>query len=126
MILDASALLAFLLPEPGKERVTEALLGNATMTTINFAEVATKYVLRGAKARAETLADRVPVTPIPVDADLALRSALMADLTRPAGLSLGDRVCLAMGQRTGHTILTADRSWVGVAGSVSARVELVR
>lgn len=126
MILDASALLAFLLSESGKERVAEALLDNATMTTINFAEVATKYVLRGAKARAETLADRIPVTLIPVDADLALRSALMADLTRPSGLSLGDRVCLAMGQRTGHTILTADRSWVQVARHVGARVELVR
>ena len=124
-MLDASALLAFLLSEPGKERAA-ALLDYATMTTIDFAEVATKYVLRGAKDRAETLADRVPVTLIAVDADLALRSALMADLTRPAGLSLGDRVCLAMGQRTGHTILTAERGWADLAGNARARVELVR
>jgi PIN domain nuclease of toxin-antitoxin system len=126
VILDASAILAFLLAEPGQDRVAEALLRDATMTTVNFAEVASKYVLRGAKARAETLAERLPVTFVPVDLDLALRAAMMADLTRPAGLSLGDRVCLALGQRTGQTVLTADRAWLGVAEAVGARVELVR
>jgi ribonuclease VapC len=126
VILDASAILAFLLAEPGQDRVAEALLRDATMTTVNFAEVASKYVLRGAKARAETLAERLPVTFVPVDLDLALRAAMMADLTRPAGLSLGDRVCLALGQRTGQTVLTADRTWLGVAEAVGARVELVR
>ncbi len=126
MILDASALLAFLLSEPGRERVAEALLQNATMTTVNFAEVATKYVLRGARAQAETLSDRLPVTLVPVDEDLALRSALMADVTRQAGLSLGDRICLALGQRSGQTILTADRAWLDVAAQIGAPVELVR
>jgi len=126
MILDASALLAFLLGEPGKDRVAEAVLEGATMTTVNFAEVATKYVLRGAKAMARTLPDRLPVTLIAVDEDLALRSALMADLTRPAGLSMGDRICLALGQRTGDVVLTADRTWLDVAGAVGVRVELVR
>jgi ribonuclease VapC len=126
VILDASAILAFLLAEQGKERVAEALLDDATMTTVNFAEVATKYVLRGAKARAETLEERLPVTLVPVDTDLALRSALMADLTRPAGLSLGDRICLALGQRTGQTVLTADRAWLGVADAIGVQVELVR
>jgi ribonuclease VapC len=61
-----------------------------------------------------------------VDEDVALRSALMADLTRPLGLSMGDRICLALGQRTGQVVLTADRSWVDVAASVGVRVELVR
>lgn len=126
MILDASALLAFLLAEPGQDRVADALVEGATMTTVNFAEVATKYVLRGAKDRAATLLDRLPVTLAVVDADLALRAALMADLTRPAGLSLGDRVCLALGQRTGQTVLTADRSWLDVAPAAGVRVELVR
>jgi len=126
MILDASALLAFLLAEPGQERVAEALLQAATMTTVNFAEVATKYVLRGARAQAERLAGHLPVTMVSVDQDLALRAALMADRTRSAGLSLGDRICLALGQRTGHLVLTADKDWLRVAEEVAVRVELVR
>ena len=126
MILDASALLAFLLAEPGKDRVAEALMEGAVMTTVNFAEVVTKYVLRGAKDRAATLLERIPLTLVPVDEDLALRSALMADVTRPAGLSMGDRICLALGQRTGQTVLTADRSWLDIAAAVGAVVEAVR
>ncbi len=126
MILDASALLAFLLAEPGKDRVAEALIDGAVMTTVNFAEVVTRYVLRGAKDRAATLLERIPLTLVAVDEDLALRSALMADVTRAAGLSMGDRICLALGQRTGQTVLTADRSWLDVAASVGTAVEVVR
>lgn len=125
MILDASALLVFLLSEPGEERVADALLGGATMSTLNFAEVASKYVSRGAVAQAETLLQRLPVTLVQVDEDLALQSARLADLTWPVPLSLGDRVCLALGQRTEMTILTADRSWLDLAGRVRTPVELV-
>lgn len=126
MILDASALLAFLLAEPGQDQVAEALLQQPSMTTVNFAEVAAKYVQRGAKAQAEVLAERLPVMMVPVDTDLALRSALMADITRPFGLSLGDRICLALGARTGLPVLTADRAWAEIADRVGARVTLIR
>ncbi|HET6609908.1 MAG TPA: PIN domain-containing protein [Rhodopila sp.] len=126
MILDASALLAFLLAEPGQDQVAEALLQQPSMTTVNFAEVAAKYVQRRAKAQAEALAERLPVVMVPVDTDLALRSALMADLTKPFGLSLGDRICLALGARTGLPVLTADRVWADVAERVGARIILIR
>ncbi len=126
MILDASAVLAFLLREPGQDIVLEALLAGADMTTVNFAEVATKYVLRGARAEAEALREELPVTLVPVDEDLAVRSALMADVTRSAGLSLGDRVCLALAQRTGQPALTADKAWMTVADAVGAKVQLIR
>jgi ribonuclease VapC len=125
VILDASALLVFLLSEPGEERVAGALLGGSTMTTLNFAEVASKYLSRGAMVRAETLLRRLPVTLVPVDEDLALQSARLADLKWPVPLSLGDRVCLALGQRTEKTILTADRSWLDLADRVRTPVELV-
>ena len=126
MILDASAVLAFLLAEPGQDRVMEAMLAGADMTTVNFAEVATKYVLRGARTQAEALRERLPVVLVPVDEDLAIRAALMADTTRPAGLSLGDRICLALAQRTGQTALTADRSWLTVAEALGVKVESIR
>ncbi len=126
MILDASAVLAFLLAETGKDAVLEALLAGADMTTVNFAEVATKYVLRGAATEAEALLQQLPVTLVPIDADLALRAALMAGVTQPAGLSLGDRLCLALAQRSGKTALTADRSWAPLADRIGAKVQLIR
>jgi ribonuclease VapC len=74
VIFHASTVLALLLAEPGKDRVAQALLDDAMMTTVNFAEVATKYVLRGAKAWPRRRGNGCPVTLVPVDADLALRA----------------------------------------------------
>ena len=126
MVLDASAVLALLLEEPGADRVTDVILAGAEMTTANFAEVATKYVLRGAMAEARALQARLPVALVAVDQDLALRAALMAQATRPAGLSLGDRLCLALAQRSRNAVLTADRGWLAVAEAVGVVVEMIR
>ena len=126
MILDASAVLAFLLRERGHERVLEALAGDPRMSTVNFAEVATKYVLRGFPEEAERLRDELPVVFVPVDDDLALQAALMASATKPLGLSLGDRVCLALAKRSGLPALTADRAWLDVAGALGVALEVIR
>jgi PIN domain nuclease of toxin-antitoxin system len=126
MILDASAVLAFLLREPGQDRVMEALLAEPRMSTVNFAEVVTKYVLRGAAVQGERLRDELPVLFVPVDEDLALQAALMSAVTRPFGLSLGDRICLALARRTGLPALTADRSWLEVAAELGVTVETIR
>ena len=51
---------------------------------------------------------------MPISSSTRLRS-----VTRHAGLSLGDRACLALGDRLGCPVVTADRVWasldVGVA-----------
>ena len=126
MILDASAVLAFLWREPGQERVRDALLAGSSMATINFAEVATKYVLRGAIAQVERLRNELPVTMVPVDEELAVQAALMAGIAKPFGLSMGDRICLALARRTGLPALTADRSWLQVASVLGVTVEAIR
>jgi ribonuclease VapC len=126
VILDASAVLAFLLREPGQDRVTEVLLTEPRMSTVNLAEVVTKYVLRGFAAQGERLRDELPVVFVPVDEDLALQAAFMVSVTKPLGLSLGDRICLALARRTGLTALTADRSWMEISGSLGVTVEVIR
>jgi ribonuclease VapC len=126
VILDASAVLAFLLREPGQDRVMEVLLTEPRMNTVNFAEVVTKYVLRGRASQGERLREELPVVFVPVDEDLALQAALMAAVTQPIGLSLGDRICLALARRTGLPALTADRAWLEVAGTLGVTVEAIR
>ena len=96
------------------------------MSTVNLAEVVTKYVLRGFAAQGERLRDELPVVFVPVDEDLALQAAFMVAVTKPFGLSLGDRICLALARRTGLPALTADRSWTEVAGPLGVTVELIR
>jgi ribonuclease VapC len=125
MILDASALLVFLLSEPGEDRVAQVLLSGATMSTLNFTEVVSRYVARGASRGAETLLRRLPVSLVAVDEDLAEQSAQLAHIALAGPLPLGDRICLALGQRMEMTILTADPSWLAIATRVGARIELV-
>jgi ribonuclease VapC len=126
VILDASAVLAFLLREPGQDRVREVLLTEPRMSTVNLAEVVTKYVLRGFAPQAERLRAELPVVFVPVDEDLAVQAALMVAVTRPLGLSLGDRICLALARRTASPVLTADRSWLDVAATLGVAVEAIR
>lgn len=50
--------------------------------------------------------------------------AEMLPLTRRAGLSFGDRACLALGRRLGKVVLTAERRWATV--DVGIQVQLPR
>ena len=125
--LDASALLALLLKEPGWERVFGAIFVDSPITTVNFAEVATRYALRGAAPDVvRNLRRRAPLVLVPVDEDLAVEAAVMAPLTKPAGLSLGDRLCLALAKREGLPALTADRKWKEVETAVGVEIEMIR
>ncbi|SHI62733.1 PIN domain nuclease, a component of toxin-antitoxin system (PIN domain) [Tessaracoccus bendigoensis DSM 12906] len=119
IVLDASAVLALLQGEPGAPRVEEAL-EEGVIGAANWSEVSQKVLSRGAdwgQARELLLSYGLRVEPVTeADAELA------ASLWRPgAGLSLGDRLCLALGRRLGCSTLTADRAW----GS-TARVEQLR
>ncbi len=126
-MLDASAVLALTWEEPGQQRVLDAILEGAEMTTATFAEVATRYVLRGASAEnVRAVRQGLSVPLVPIDEDLAMRAGLMVAETRRAGLSLGDRLCLALAQRSGHPALTADRAWESVAAAVGVRIEVIR
>jgi PIN domain nuclease of toxin-antitoxin system len=50
----------------------------------------------------------------------------MRTITDRAGLSLGDRFCLAQARRSGAAALTADRSWRVLAAPLGVEVELIR
>jgi ribonuclease VapC len=124
-VLDASALLALLKQEPGGDRVMAVLASGAAITSVNLAEVAA-VLIRDGHSPAET-ARRVMQgvwSVEAVDTALALRSAELFTATRPAGLSLGDRVCLALADRERCPALTADRSWAGL--NLGIAVELIR
>ena len=104
----------------------DVLATEPAMSTVNFAEVVTKYVLRGSVAQAERLRAELPVVLVPVDEDLAIQAAMMAAETKRFGLSMGDRICLALARRTGLPALTADRIWLEAAGPLGVTVESIR
>jgi len=70
------------------------------------------------------LVARLPVELVDGDADLALRAADMAPLTKPFGLSLGDRFCLALAARSGVPAFTAGNGTTTLASSTANTVTL--
>lgn len=113
ILLDASALLAFLLNETGAHQVEKLFPQNPSMSVVNFAEVigrADRAEIEPDQARLAILA--LPVTLIPLDSEIAFQVGKMEKRLRPLGLSFGDRACLATGKVMNMTIVTADRIWV--------------
>jgi PIN domain nuclease of toxin-antitoxin system len=123
-ILDASALLAHLRDEPGADVVAEAIAGGAVISTVNLAEVFSRVADRGgdpAKLAAELTQSGLldgAIAVEPFTAADAIDVGRLRPLTRDAGLSLGDRACLALARRMEAPALTADTAWQGVAHGV--------
>ena len=61
---------------------------------------------------------------VPVDAELGLRAGVLHAATRSRGLSLGDRICLALAEGEGVPALTADRAWADL--DIGIEVSLIR
>ena len=123
-VLDASALLAHLRDEPGADLVAGAIASGAVISTVNLAEVFSRVADRGedpAKLAAELtqigLLDGA-ITVEPFTAADAIDAGRLRALTRDAGLSLGDRACLALARRLDAPALSADTAWQGVAHGV--------
>jgi ribonuclease VapC len=125
-VLDASALLALLKVEPGGARVGEILAGSR-MSAVNHAEVVSHFVHLGIPlADVEATLNPLPLEVIAADRELATLAGKLRAATATAGLSLGDRFCLAQALRDGLPAWTADRSWVDVAEKVGVEVVLIR
>jgi PIN domain nuclease of toxin-antitoxin system len=125
-ILDSSAVLAVILEEPGAERV-EAYLPGAKLSAVNLGEIVAKLRDLGMPAQTvEAVLDGLQIDVRPHDRDAALSAGLLRPATRAAGLSLGDRACLALAASLGLPAVTADRSWQGIAAAIGVQVASIR
>lgn len=124
-VLDASAILALLFKEPGNEALTDAVLEESVVSTVNLAEIQTMMVRRGvgpadAWARAILPAGEI----VPFTQEQARVAGSLVVQTRPLGLSLADRACLALALDMKARVYTADRSWKKLNLGVS--IHLIR
>lgn len=109
-VFDASAILAFLQGEEGADVVETALEEGGMCSAANWSEVAQKVLSRdkdwslakGLLSTFELLIEPVTVT----DAEWAARRWRKGE-----ALSLGDRLCLALGHRHAAIVCTADQQW---------------
>ena len=122
-MLDASALLVLLKGEPGKERVIKAITDGASISAVNFSEVVGKLRDGGMPEEAihESL-DSLELDIVEFDTVLAYQAGLLRTLTKNAGLSLGDRACLALAQHLNLPVLTTDRVWKDLIPEINVQV----
>ena len=108
-VFDASALLTFLQGGQGAVQVEEALRDGGACGAANWSEVAQKIRAHGRNwdlSRSLLVSFGVQVEPVTVaDAEWAARRWAPGE-----GLSLADRLCMALGDRLDADIWTADQS----------------
>jgi ribonuclease VapC len=122
--LDASAVLALLNQEPGADLVQEAL-PRAVISTVNLAEIVTQLTARGmSEAEIRDVLSLLGLEYVPFDEESAIQSGLLYTVTRAAGLSSGDRACLALARNLNAIAFTADRAWQSL--DIGVQVRLIR
>ncbi len=124
-VLDASALLALLLHEPGAEKLTDEILDRSIVSTVNLTETQARLVRGGYdpdEAWEDTLSLVAAIEPYTED-----HARLAGDLvikTQAYGLSLGDRACLALAIARKAEVYTTERIWKNL--KLGIRIHVLR
>jgi ribonuclease VapC len=123
-VLDASAVLAFVYQEAGHDTVLP-LLESAHISAANWSEVLQKIASRGGDPDRQGVRLRaLGVEVEPLTADEAATAARLYPTTRTAGLSLGDRCCLALALKLTVPAVTAEKAWANA--DVPVELKLIR
>lgn len=123
-VLDASALLALLNQEKGKDRVKSAV-ADSVISAVNYCETLGKLIDGGmSDIDAREAVELINLQVIDFDAGLAQIAAALRPKTKMLGLSLGDRSCLALALVRNDTAITAERAWSKLR--IGVKIEVIR
>jgi ribonuclease VapC len=126
VVLDSSAVLAVILAEDGADFALQHMT-DAHLATVNMCEAIAKlieYKLSAEQARQQI--GRLDLYVHDFDAEQAERAALLRGSMKQFGLSLGDRACVALGQKLDLPILTSDRRMAEAKSMVGVDIRLIR
>lgn len=122
LVLDASALLAFLDAEPGTEQWV-ATIADSMISAVNFSEVVAKLADAGMpETEIREALEPLSLEVVAFETGQACEAGLLRPQTRHLGLSLGDRACLALARSKALPVLTADRTWEALQVGVEIRI----
>ena len=124
MVFDASVITAILKKEPGAH-IGERYIDDAYLSVVNYAEITTVLARQGRT----NLAIRRAVAPfikciVPIEPEMAFLAGILESHTKPYGLSLGDRACLALAIVKKLPVLTGDTIWAQL--DLPVEVTLIR
>lgn len=111
-VLDASAILAIVLKEPGWTALTAPNFPETIASVVNIAEAQAVLIKLGSPPQAAwqsafSIVERV----YPFDEEQGRVSGDLVAPTQSIGLSLGDRACLALGIVMKLPVYTGDKIW---------------
>jgi ribonuclease VapC len=121
VVLDASALLAYLKDEPGGN-IVEVALAESVISSVNWAEVFQKSIAVGVAV--DGMLDDLQALGMTIDPFTPEDAEVVGRLwvhTRPYGLSLADRACLSLGLRLRVPVWTSDRIWLNLSLDLEIR-----
>jgi PIN domain nuclease of toxin-antitoxin system len=117
--------LALVKQEIGADVVAARVADEAAISAINVSEVVAKLDEAGTPAdEIVEVIDALRLEIVDFDVRFAYRAGLLRSVTRSAGLSLGDRACLALAVYLKLPAVTADRRWADL--NLDIQIELIR
>ena len=127
-VLDASALLAVSKGERGADFVMDLInTKDCVISSVNMAEVGARLLDLGLPLHElDRGMTQFSVDIVDFNQEQALASAALRSITKSAGLSLGDRVCIALAQLMQGCVVTSDRAWLDIAEITKIKVLMIR
>lgn len=123
-VLDSSAVLAIAFDEQGGRDLAR-ILPLGAISAVNATEVVSRLIDRGEEAEgAREVFSAFGLEVVAFDSEQAHAAAALRKATRQAGLSLGDRACLALADARSARVITADRAWADL--NVGVEIEVIR
>lgn len=125
-VLDASAVLAALLDEPGGDYVY-GVMNESHISVINLSEVYATLLDYGMDFETADKAIGALQFRIRTYRDAhAWQTAKLRPLTKSLGLSLGDRACITQGMFSDLPILTSDRRMASAKEALGLDIRMIR
>ncbi len=117
-------MLALLQNEAGSAKVGPLVHG-ALLSAVNLSEIHSKLLLKGVPQTSSWgMIVSLQCEVCPFTTVQGRVAAELIQLTRPFGLSLGDRACLALAIERKARVYTTDRIWKGF--SIGIEIEVIR
>lgn len=125
-VLDASAVLAMLLDEPGGQMVKDNLQGSH-ISVVNLSEICAILMDYGmSHDQAQEIVNPLPLRIRTFREAHAWQAARLRPLTKQFGLSLGDRACITQAMLAGLPILTSDRRMAAAKDALGLDIRMIR
>jgi len=123
VVLDASAMLAYIQVERGAENLTKEILDHAVASTVNLAEAQSKLVKKGRDPDEawEEILSLINAEETFTSEQARIAGDLIAE-TEKYGLSLGDRACLSLAIALNAPVYTTEQLWKNLKVGVPIHV----